>query len=133
VFIDDGLTLENPDPERAGYDPELYGDRWSPVLISWTDPVEDPRLASQTIGVGGSVWLEYTGRSGYEKPKRLYVSGTISLDGPQFAESPAGTRAMQAAVIQHELGHLLGLNDIDDPTQLMYKERKLCPHMELGT
>jgi predicted Zn-dependent protease len=52
----------------------------------------------------------------------LYVSGTISLDGPQFAESPSGTRAVQAAIIKHELGHLLGLNHVDDPTQLVYKE-----------
>ena len=28
---------------------------------------------------------------------------------------------MQVAVIQHELGPLLGLNHVDDPSQLMYK------------
>jgi hypothetical protein len=53
-FIDDGPTLERPDPDRAGYDPELYGDKWSPVLISWSDPNEVPGLSGQTVGLGGS-------------------------------------------------------------------------------
>ena len=70
------------------------------------------------LRIPGSLALEYTGRTGYEKPKRLYVSGTISRDGPQFAESPPGTGAMQVAVIQHELGPLLGPNHVDDPGDL---------------
>ncbi len=124
VFIDDGLTQEVPTSERAGYDPELYGDRWSPILISWTDPTEVPGLAGQTVGVGGSLRLETSGPTGFEKPRSVYVTGTISLDGPQFGEIPSALEANKVAIIEHELGHLLGLNHVDDPTQLMYKETK---------
>ena len=66
VFIDDGPTQERPDPERAAYDPEFYGDQWSPVLISWTDPTEDPRLAGPTVGMGGSLRIETSGPTGFE-------------------------------------------------------------------
>ena len=95
-----------------------------PVLISWTDPAEDPRLAGQTVGVGGSLRLETSGPTGFEKPKSVYVTGTISLDGPQFAEIPSANEASKVAIIKHELGHLLGLNHVDDPMQLMHKETK---------
>ena len=124
VFIDDGPTDEVPTLERAGYDPERYGDKWSPVLISWTDPTEVPRLAGPTVGLGGSLRLETTGPTGFEKPKSVYVTGTISLDGPQFAGISSSLVATKVAIIKHELGHLLGLNHVDDSTQLMYKEQK---------
>jgi hypothetical protein len=69
VFIDDGLTLENPDPERAGYDPELYGDRWSPVLISWTDPTEAPSLLGRRLAWGRQLRLETSGPTCFENPR----------------------------------------------------------------
>ena len=94
------------------------------MLISWTDPTEVPGLAGQTVGVGGSLRLETSGPTGFEKPRSVYVTGTISLDGPQFGEIPSALEANKVAIIEHELGHLLGLNHVDDPTQLMYKDTK---------
>ena len=92
------VSKERPDSERAGYGPERYGYRWSPVLISWTDPTEVPGLAGPTVGVGGSLRLETSGPTGFEKPKSVYVTGTTSLDGPQFAEIPSASEANKVTI-----------------------------------
>jgi hypothetical protein len=52
------------------------------------------------------------------------VSGQIELDTPQFRQllgAPGGDDAARA-IIMHELGHLIGLDHVDDPTQLMYAQ-----------
>jgi hypothetical protein len=117
-FIYDGPTSELPSTNREGYQPDVYGDRWAPVLIAWSTPEEVPRLTGQTVGLGGSSSIGLS--NGY----KAYVTGSVALDTPQFAgimDSPRG-REIGVAVIMHELGHLLGLDHIDDPRQLMYDQ-----------
>jgi hypothetical protein len=112
-IVYDGLTDEGPSTVRAPYQPDRYGSTWAPVLISWTDPSEVAELAGDVAGLGGSVWVT-------EGSGSVYVTGSIELDGPQIADIQLqeGT-ASARAVIEHELGHVLGLDHVDDPTQLM--------------
>lgn len=117
-FIFDGPSSEVPSTNRSGYQPARYGDRWAPVLIAWSTPEQVPRLAGQTVGLGGSSSVGLS--NGYQ----AYVTGTVSLDAPQFAEilEASNGEEIGVAVIMHELGHLLGLDHVDDPRQLMYDE-----------
>jgi hypothetical protein len=115
VFVVDGATDEAPTDGREAYQRDRYGDRWAPVLVAWTDPGESPRLAGDIAGEGGSASLDLPDGT-------VYVSGMVSLDGPQLARvlSVPGGDAVAEAIVLHELGHLVGLGHVDDPTQLMF-------------
>ena len=124
VFIDDGETAESFSSERNPYQPGRYGKRWAPVLIVWETPAEQPRFATDAAsdqpylaGLGGSQAI--TGDQG----SAVFVTGTIQLNAEALTRAlahPDGP-AQVGGVIQHELGHVLGLGHVQDPTQLMYE------------
>jgi hypothetical protein len=118
TFIDDGLTGEAPSKSRAAYQPERYGQRWAPVLIAWSDDKETPRLAGPVVGLGGSVAYERSPETG-----QVYVTGGVTLDAPELsAIEPSRRTAAITAVVEHELGHVAGLDHVQDPSALMYPE-----------
>jgi hypothetical protein len=128
VFVDDGRTDEAPDPDRRALDRARYGDRWSPVLIAWTDPAELPEMAG-AAGRGGPVPVS----AGAEGRLR-YVSGVVYLNGANLrdvANWNAG-RAKIRGVILHELGHLVGLGHAGDPNQLMFDRQTVLAGERLG-
>lgn len=114
VFTVDGTTTEAPAENRAPYQPDRYPDRWAPVLVAWSDPVESPVLTGDVGGTGGSVWVS----SGDDQ---VYVTGSVVLDGPQLTEllDRRGGRTAARAIVLHELAHVVGLDHVDDPEQLM--------------
>ena len=117
-FVEDGASDEARSNDRAAYQPQRYGNRWAPVLIAWADPAEDPRLDADVAGLAGSVAY------GLDGGPMVYVTGQVELDGPQvemLEQSPDGQQ-IAMDVVEHELGHLVGLAHVDDPTQLMYPE-----------
>jgi hypothetical protein len=117
-FIYDGTTGEQPSPQRPPYQPDAYGERWAPLLIAWTTPEVAPQLKGKVIGTGGSTHFSYG-----DGPK-TFVTGGLDLDAPQIADElldPDG-HLYANAVILHELSHVMGLDHVDDPTQLMYPE-----------
>ena len=107
-------------PQREPYQPDHYGDRWSPVLISWVTPEESLELAGNVAGMAGSVHLRVAGTPS------VCVTGSVELDAPQLSDHMyrAGGGLLERAVIQHELGHLLGLDHVDDAGQLIYSETR---------
>jgi hypothetical protein len=119
-FVLDGTTTEAPTEMRPPTDPQRYGDRWSPVLVAWTDPQTVARLQGRVAGLGGPVGAPYS-----TNRDKHWVSGEVYLDGPTFAEvlSRPGDGWWQAqAIVMHELAHLVGLNHVAAASELMYSD-----------
>ncbi|WP_315096223.1 matrixin family metalloprotease [uncultured Cellulomonas sp.] len=114
-FVDDGATQEAPSADRKAYQPDAYGRRWAPVLVTWSTPEETPELDGDVAGIGGSAAVTRAGRS-------VYVTGSITLDGGDIGALAAvpATQPTAFGIVVHEFAHLVGLDHIDDPTQLMY-------------
>jgi Matrixin len=52
-----------------------------------------------------------------------YFGGIIVMDGDATARRGFGFRYAHGAVLLHELGHIMGLDHVKDPDQLMYSGR----------
>jgi hypothetical protein len=117
-FVYDGPTPEAPSKDREAYQPDRYGKKWAPILIAWSTPEEAPDLAGRVAGTGGSTSIQVQGEP------YVYVSGQVLLDAPGLTETlafPNGP-ALVRALIMHELAHVVGLDHVNDPTQLMFEE-----------
>jgi hypothetical protein len=120
-FVNEGPTDETWSRDRDPYLPELYGEKWAPVLITWSTQEQVPGLAGYIAGQAGPVAV-----SAPNQPRQtmVHVSGTVVLDASDLGAilgQPGGPERVRA-VIQHELGHLVGLDHVADVTQLMYSE-----------
>jgi len=88
----------------------------SPVIIDWTTPSRVGRLRGPATGVAGSLFLPDSAG------ERRYVTGAAALDTPQLRrvlDRPNGAALVQT-VVMHVLGHVVGLDDVDDPHELMF-------------
>lgn len=137
-FVDEGPTDEGPSESRRPYQPERYGERWAPVLITWSNPEESPQLARPATGgahvdIAGhagstSVGLTTVDRRTGETTETglVYVTGSVTLDEAVLTRvlaEPDG-HARARAIILHELAHLVGLGHVDDPAQLMHPQAR---------
>ena len=115
AFVEDGVTLESLAEDRESQQAR-YGDRWAPVLIGWADEASFPLVSGDIAGIASSSGVAPDG-PGSER----FVTGRVALDRDWFAEAMArpGGVAVARAVVMHELGHLVGLDHVNDPGELM--------------
>jgi hypothetical protein len=101
---------------RRSYQPERYGEgNWAPILVSWVSERDEPVLAGNTLGYGGSTsyWLSSSDQA--------YVTGELVLDRDLGLLRPGfGAGLTRGNLFLHELGHVIGLDHVDDRSQLMY-------------
>lgn len=106
---------------RSSALPFVTGGTWNgvdrpPVLIAWLTPEQEPRLDGSVVGVGGSGFI-----ADPVSGNRVYVTGGIALDTPSLTGMlgrPGGAAAV-TGVVAHELGHVVGLDHVDDKDELM--------------
>lgn len=127
-LVYEGTSDEPWAKNRAEVQEDRYGKRWAPVLISWSTQAQHSGLNGTFAGEGGSTAI------GRHDDDLHYVTGQIVLDGDDLAVADYGGLGldMTRAVILHEVGHLLGLDHVDDPTQLLYPNSQGLTHYAAG-
>lgn len=104
--------------DERDFDDRIDGlGRPRPVLIGWADENEVPRLAGDVAGLGGSTYIE-------RHRNRTYVTGSVILDTDVFDDLEGRRRGddLMRAIITHELAHVVGLDHVDDPDELMFED-----------
>jgi hypothetical protein len=112
-LVDAGTTEERPfNPLQR----RQASGRPRPVIIGFADDEEIGELGGDVAGLGGSLAVRSTLGRDY------FVTGSIALDTSVFdGESDGEHRAMLQAIVDHELAHVVGLDHVEDPGELMYE------------
>jgi Zn-dependent protease with chaperone function len=88
-----------------------------PVSVSWQDGSAIAAMTDDTAGLGGSPVISSPSGTKYR------VAGTIALSRDYYRVlTQQGDHAEALAVLLHEFGHVLGLDHVDSPHELMYDE-----------
>lgn len=108
-FVDEGATDRRPFTTQFV---PIGTDR--PVVIGWATPEQFPQLAGNVAGIGGSAAEE--GLPG----RRYYVTGSVALDTGVFSTAQVLERPqVMEAIVLHEIAHVVGLDHVDEPSELM--------------
>lgn len=104
-------TRETPSLSRSLLDAEVDTPAWAPVLVTWAAPHEGGiplRTSDRAVSIPVSV-------------DGVFVTGQIVLNAERTdLEVVMGDRASSwGPTLVHELGHLVGLDHVDDESQLM--------------
>lgn len=85
-----------------------------PVLIAFADESSDPVLEGDVVGVAStSAGMDpSTGRS-------YFTTGVVHLDEDLLRYGESDGEPAYVSTLRHEMGHLVGLDHVDDASQLM--------------
>ncbi len=114
-FDYDGPTDEMPEEDRFAYQPDRYGDRWAPVLIAWVDPADTDiafKSGSHTAAGVAAPMVPFFGGD-------VLVSGWVAINLRDPNPPGFDFVGAQGPVVLHELGHVMGLNHVQNTGELM--------------
>jgi len=110
-FQYDGTSIERSFTKRVGDESDP-----PPVLIAWANSTEVPDLKGSTAGIGGSTPARV-------RQRVQFVTGMVVLDTDAYDRmAQRGDGRSQELILAHELGHVLGLDHVDDVDELMNAE-----------
>lgn len=113
-FVFEGEVDEVPERGRAPYQPEVYGERWAPILVGWVPMASGDPVHGAVVGWGAHSPLVSS------RSQDVVTTGTIALDrDARSVHSGFGSGRRWGNVVLHELGHVLGLDHADDPGEVM--------------
>lgn len=132
VSIASGLRLDvlgttNAAPTENWGEAPVNG-AWSPVLVAFgptgTGPLQTPGASGTTQPV-----MKPNADGTY-----VYVSGEVVFNSGQNAsfQPGFGRGNYRATLMTHELSHLVGLDHVDDPNQVMYPTIGYAPNLGAG-
>lgn len=105
-----GTTDERPRHQRPTMDVDRYGRDWAPVLVAWAPPSDQHALRPSDQGVAVPVAVGGT-----------FVTAQVILNGDRWLAPDFADRSVSwGGVLVHEFGHVVGLDHVEDDTQLMY-------------
>lgn len=108
-----GTTTAKSVPEW-GYHQRGKWSGWAPVLISWGRP--GGALNANASATTEPVWKNNS------KGQAVFVSGQlrINIEHDDYYTPGFGSATSRVALYMHELGHVVGLDHVDDNHQLMF-------------
>ena len=112
-FAYDGTTDEPLAQDRDLVQEDRYGHRWAPLLIGWI-PFDSVIFELDDVGVAGSA-IERNADD-----RLVYVTGSVILNGADHLDNGFRPGKTWGKVVLHELGHVLGLDHVVDPAQVMH-------------
>lgn len=107
-----GTSRERYSSKRRPYQPDRYGERWAPILVSFAGSGAVPEFDGDAVGFGGSLSLDPV------VGDASYVTGSVVLDRDFFAD--AANRGFLHEAVLHEMGHVVGLDHVSDQEQIMW-------------
>jgi hypothetical protein len=119
TFVDDGVTdADRFDFTRQAYNPARYGERWAPIVVSWSHLGNTGRGDVVIAGMGNGQVVDgaiVTGMLNLNADARTDVARQNPVpDG--YGEGISWGRVML-----HELGHVFGLGHVDSKNAIMHE------------